>query len=164
MKRCYYLARSLDDTERLGAVLARLLPDNTTIALHGTLGAGKTRLVQSIAANSGVPRNLIVSPTFVLCQEYHGQRSIYHFDAYRLKGDDEFQQLGPQEYFDSPGLVFIEWAERVESSLPDQRIEITIEVIDEEQRSFEIVAIGDRFDECIAAIQAAFESPSSGAP
>ena len=66
-------------------------------------------------------RRDVTSPTFVLCQEYHGRRSIFHFDVYRLKGETEFQALGPEEYFQSPGITFIEWADRVTPCLPAAR-------------------------------------------
>ncbi|MEN6556898.1 MAG: tRNA (adenosine(37)-N6)-threonylcarbamoyltransferase complex ATPase subunit type 1 TsaE, partial [Thermoguttaceae bacterium] len=88
------------DTARLGAALAEVLPNGTTVALCGTLGAGKTRLVQALAEASGVERRQVLSPTFVLIQEYHGRRSLYHIDAYRLRDADEFLALGPEEYFD----------------------------------------------------------------
>jgi len=117
------------DTQRLGAALAELLPGGTVVALVGTLGAGKTRLVQAVAAALGVPREAVTSPTFVLVNEYRqGRLPVYHFDTYRLKDDDEFFELGPDEYFDSDGLTFIEWADRVAHLLPDERIEVTLEV------------------------------------
>ena len=91
--------------------------------LIGTLGAGKTRLVQAVAAAVGVPRANVTSPTFVLVNEYTGGRlPIYHFDTYRLKDDDEFLNLGPDEYFDSNGLTFVEWADRVADLLPADRV------------------------------------------
>lgn len=131
-------ATDVADTERLGAVLAEALPDRSVVALIGTLGAGKTRLVQAVAAAAGVAAGEVVSPTFVLIQEYHGRRPIYHFDAYRLRDDDEFLNLGPEEYFERPGLSFVEWADRVERCLPDDRVEIRIEVTGETSRRFEV--------------------------
>ena len=142
-----YLARSQRDTERLGAALADVLPAGTTIALLGTLGAGKTRLVQAIAAACGIPPDKVTSPTFVLCQPYEGTRTLYHFDAYRLKDDDEFLELGPEEYFESEGLTLIEWADRVAACLPPERIEIHIEVVGEHARQFQVFAIGPRYAE-----------------
>ena len=133
----------------MGHALADALPPGTTVALCGTLGAGKTRLVQAIAEGLGVNRREVVSPTFVLIQEHHGRRTIYHIDAYRLRDDDEFQQLGPDEYFESDGLVLIEWADRVESSLPRDYIEIRIEVTGIESRRFEIRAMGRRYEEVL---------------
>jgi tRNA threonylcarbamoyladenosine biosynthesis protein TsaE len=67
-----------------------------------------------------------------------GRLPIFHFDTYRLKDEDEFLALGPDEYFDSNGLVFIEWADRVAELLPDERIEIEIEVIGDTERSITI--------------------------
>ncbi len=144
-----YTADSEAATAALGHALARALPPGTTVALCGTLGAGKTRLVQAIAEALGVNRRDVVSPTFVLMQEYHGQRTIYHIDAYRLRDDDEFQQLGPDEYFESDGLVLIEWAERVEHSLPREHVEICIEVTGEQSRRFTIRAVGRQYDEVL---------------
>ena len=74
---------------------------------------------------------------------------IYHIDAYRLRDDDEFQQLGPDEYFESDGLVLIEWADRVEGSLPRDYVEIRIEVTGLESRRFEIRAVGRRYEEVL---------------
>ncbi len=140
-------------TEALGMALADILPNGTLVALCGTLGAGKTRLVQAIAAASGFDRRHVVSPTFVLIQEYPARRPIYHFDAYRLRDEDEFLQLGPEEYFEGSGLTFVEWADRVEHCLPAERIQIRIEVTGDSSRRFEIGAIGQRFGTALALLQ-----------
>lgn len=116
---------NLEDMNRLGRVLESVLPSGTVVALHGTLGAGKTRLVQAVAEAAGVPAQSVTSPTFVLIQEYRqGRRPMDHFDVYRLKDEDEFWELGPEEYFDSDGLTFIEWAEKVKGCLPETYWEI----------------------------------------
>jgi tRNA threonylcarbamoyladenosine biosynthesis protein TsaE len=123
------------DTAKLGAALADVLLPGTTVALIGTLGAGKTRLVQAVATALGVPPGCVTSPTFVLVNEYTGGRlPIYHFDTYRLKDDDEFLALGPDEYFESNGLTFIEWADRVAHLLPMERLEISFEVTGDFER------------------------------
>ena len=153
-----YISPNLEATERLGRALAEVLPPGTTVALCGTLGAGKTRLVQAIAAACGVPREEVVSPTFVLCHEYHGTRDIYHLDAYRLRDDDEFLELGPEEYFNSPGLVLIEWADRVIDCLPRERIEIRIEVTGPEARRFEIRAVGECHDSRLVELRSQLDA------
>jgi tRNA threonylcarbamoyladenosine biosynthesis protein TsaE len=132
-------------TNRLGAALADVLPEGTTVALCGTLGAGKTRLVKAIAGALGVDPAEVISPTFVICREYHGRRTIYHLDAYRIADDDEFLELGPEEYYESDGITLIEWADRVEACLPPDRIEIEIEVTGETERTFQIKALGDEY-------------------
>jgi tRNA threonylcarbamoyladenosine biosynthesis protein TsaE len=145
-------AKNETATAALGAALAKLLPDGTTVALCGTLGAGKTRLVQSIAEAAGIDRRNVVSPTFVLIQEHHGRRTIYHIDAYRIRDEDEFQSLGPEEYlYDNDGLTLIEWADRVEGCLPAERVEIHVEVTGPESRRFEIIPIGERYEAIFAA-------------
>jgi tRNA threonylcarbamoyladenosine biosynthesis protein TsaE len=141
MSEFSFLAQSEADTERLGGLLAKVLPAGTVIALVGTLGAGKTRLVQAVAAALGVPGDEVTSPTFVLINEYAGGRMpLYHIDAYRLRDEDEFLELGPEEYFDGAGLTFIEWADRVENCLPPDFLRIEVDVIGDEQRRFTISA------------------------
>jgi tRNA threonylcarbamoyladenosine biosynthesis protein TsaE len=148
-----FLSTSEADTERLGRALAEALVEGCVVALSGPLGAGKTRLVQAISAASGVDRRDVVSPTFVLVHEYRGTRPIYHLDAYRLADDDEFLQLGADEYFPPPNLVFIEWAERVARCLPADRLEITIVVLEGNGRRFEINARGTRSGRQVDALR-----------
>jgi tRNA threonylcarbamoyladenosine biosynthesis protein TsaE len=93
----------------------------------------------------GVERRSVVSPTFVLIQEYAGKRMIYHIDAYRLKDIDEFLALGPEEYFESDGLVLIEWADRVFEGLPEDFLRIEIAVAGENRRRFEFSATCPKF-------------------
>jgi tRNA threonylcarbamoyladenosine biosynthesis protein TsaE len=132
-------------TAALGAALAELLPDGTTVALCGTLGAGKTRLAQAIAVGCGVPPGQVVSPTFVLAQEHRGRRTVYHVDAYRVRDEDEFWQLGPDEWFESDGLTLVEWADRVPGCLPADRLEVHIEVVGPAARRFRLRAVGHRY-------------------
>lgn len=137
--------------------MADALPDGTVVSLCGTLGAGKTRLVQAIAEASGIERRHVVSPTFVLVQEHHGRRPIYHIDAYRLRDEDEFLALGPEEFFDSDGLTLIEWADRVENCLPRDRLEIEIEVTGPETRRFQISTKTECYADVIERLQQALK-------
>ncbi len=148
------------DTARFGAVLAEALPSGATVALCGTLGAGKTRLVQAVAESLGVPPGEAASPTFVLIKEYAGQRPIYHFDAYRICDDDEFLELGPDEYFESGGLVFVEWAERVQHCLPREHLRIDIEITGHHARRFTVRAVGARYEPIVEQVAALCNSRS----
>ncbi|MFM7846219.1 MAG: tRNA (adenosine(37)-N6)-threonylcarbamoyltransferase complex ATPase subunit type 1 TsaE [Planctomycetota bacterium] len=151
--RWEYESRSVSDTERLGAALAEVWRDGTTAALCGTLGAGKTRLVQAIAAACDIDRSTVMSPTFVLCHEYHGRRSIYHLDAYRLRDDDEFLRLGVEEYFSQPVLTLVEWGDRVERVLPFDHWRIDIELAADDRRQITITAPASQSD-VLAELQA----------
>lgn len=126
-------------TVALGERLAGLLEAPATVALVGPLGAGKTRLVQAVAAALGVTEE-VTSPTFVLINEYRtGRTPIYHLDAYRLKDEDEFIELGVEEYFaggasSGPGLTFVEWGDRFPDCLPESLVTISIEPSGDRQR------------------------------
>jgi len=135
---------SEQDTDRIGAELAARLPIGAVVALNGTLGAGKTRLVQAIAAACGVPREEVVSPTFVLCQHYEGTRTINHLDAYRLKDESEFRALGADELF-AADLTIIEWADKIAAALPQDHVQIDIEVTGPTARRFTVRGGGLRF-------------------
>ena len=73
--------------------------------------------------------------------EYRGRLSLYHYDAYRLKGSDEAEAAGLTEYFgDSRGVCVIEWWRNIADALSSyKKIFIKIEQIDEETRTIEIV-------------------------
>ena len=148
-----FVAKNEQDTERLGKALANHLRPGTAVGLIGPLGAGKTRLVQAFAVAVGVPPGRVTSPTFVLVNEYTGGRlPVYHFDTYRLKDSDEFLNLGPDEYFDSAGVTFVEWADRVEPLLPQDRLEITIDPVSETERRFKVHGTSLQMEELVAQI------------
>jgi tRNA threonylcarbamoyladenosine biosynthesis protein TsaE len=144
------MTRSIDipdlaATEAFGRRLGELLFPGAVIALVGPLGAGKTHLTRAIAEGLGVANPAAVnSPTFVLIQEYPARLPIYHFDAYRLSGPREFAELGVEEYFRGDGVSIVEWADRVQSTLPTDHLRIEIEIVDEYRRRFRLDAIGEK--------------------
>jgi tRNA threonylcarbamoyladenosine biosynthesis protein TsaE len=139
-------------TAQLGAALAAALPLGSVVGLNGTLGAGKTRLVQAIATTLGVNPADVLSPTYVIVHEYRGRIPIYHIDAYRIKDDDEFLEIGPDEYFESNGITLIEWADRVKRCLPAQWLEVRIEVQGESERGVHLVAHGRRYENLLGSV------------
>jgi tRNA threonylcarbamoyladenosine biosynthesis protein TsaE len=150
-----FSASSEDATAQLGAALADVLTAGTTVALIGTLGAGKTRLVRAVAEAAGVERGQVNSPTFVLVQEYEGKWPIYHFDTYRLHRDlDEFLALGAEEYLASDGVCFVEWADRVAEILPQDRLNVEIRVTGETARDFVFTATGPRCEAMLERLAA----------
>jgi len=148
------------NTVRLGKVIADLVPPGTVIALQGTLGAGKTRLVKAMAEALGIPPEDVISPTFVLMQRYVGRKMLYHFDVYRIKDDDEVLDLGPEEYFDSDGITLIEWAERVADCLPLDYLHIAIDVTGETSRVFTLTTVGEQLNHLPGQIADALRRPT----
>ena len=144
----------LSATDRLGRLLAETLPNSGVVALIGTLGAGKTRLVQSIAKHTGCGEHTAASPTFVLLHEYTGgKRPIYHFDAYRLENAAGFWRLSPDDYFEDTGLTFIEWADKFPEVLPEKHLEIRIELLAETERQMHITGYGKEYADIIRKLK-----------
>ena len=147
MKPISIEAKSLAETDALGGRLAQHLFPGAVVALIGGLGAGKTHLVRAIAQGLGIANpDVVNSPTFVLIQEYDARLPIYHFDAYRLATEREFADLGAHEYFQGAGVCLVEWADKVPSCLPKERLEIRITITGEESRRFEVAGIGARYE------------------
>ena len=137
-----FYSSSEAETDALGALLASCLAPGAVVALIGNLGAGKTRLVQAVAAGLGVERREVTSPTFILMQEHRGRLSIYHFDTYRLRDTDEFLELGADELLHGSGVCFVEWADRVADVLPRDSLRIEIEALTDTSRRFRLSAGG----------------------
>lgn len=137
-----FASHSESETAAFGQCLAMLLSAGDVIALQGPLGAGKTRLVQSIAAALGCGRSFVVSPTFTLIHEYDGELPVYHVDAYRLKNSDEFLDMGGGELLSGDGVCLIEWADRIGDLMPRDHLRIDIDVTGEQSRSFRMCASG----------------------
>ncbi len=116
MQAKFYLA-NIEATRKLGRRIGEIIQPETVIALCGQLGSGKTALVQAIAKGLQI-EELVVSPTFVVINEYHnGRMPLYHLDLYRYF--DQSSQ-GPdftlftaqlEEILQTKSAVVIEWAE-----------------------------------------------------
>jgi tRNA threonylcarbamoyladenosine biosynthesis protein TsaE len=108
--------------------------------LHGDLGAGKTQFVRGLLQGlNGNPRS-VSSPTFVLLNVYDtGRLRMYHLDAYRVMGADDFEAIGFGELLEQrDAIVVVEWPSRVEALLPGNRINVTIRSTGEMSRRIEI--------------------------
>ena len=139
-------------TQRIGAAIGRAAGAGQVIALCGDLGAGKTTLVQGIAAGMGVTVR-VTSPTFVLVNEYAAAdgRRLVHIDTYRLAADDTLADAATfgladllfEAGMDGVNVVAIEWAERVATLLPADILKITITADDDaDTRIFQMTATG----------------------
>ncbi len=121
-----------------GAIIDRL-GERPVVALYGEMGAGKTTLVREIARLLGV-RQEVTSPTFALVNQYltGGGEVLNHFDFYRIERIEEAFDMGYEEYFYSGEACLVEWPEKIEGLLPDDVLEVRIEVTGPESRVFTI--------------------------
>lgn len=120
---------SAEETEAVGAWLAEQLVSGTYppfIALYGDLGVGKTALTRGLASVLA-PGSLVRSPTFALVNEYRsGKTPLFHFDMYRVEGEDDLESIGYWDYLDR-GICVVEWSEKIPFALPDRYLRVTIE-------------------------------------
>jgi tRNA threonylcarbamoyladenosine biosynthesis protein TsaE len=156
-----FISESESQTARLGHVIGQLIEPGTVIALNGTLGAGKTRLVQSIAAGLGIDPETVLSPTFTLCVPHCGRLTILHVDAYRIRDTSEVDMLGLDEQVDDGSVLLVEWADRIKKALPPVSLTITIEHLSPSSRKFCFVS-GDRVGlTLVSGIKASFEESAA---
>lgn len=142
-----FVSCSEADTRALARRLAVRLRPGDVVALHGTLGAGKTCFVRGLAEGFGIDPVEISSPTFVLCHEYEAPvvagRPIVlaHLDGYRLAGEEELETIGWDELLASPHtIIAVEWAERFGAAIPDEHLAIEIDHADTTTRTIAMSA------------------------
>lgn len=144
----------LEETKKFGERLGSLLQGGDIICLMGDLGAGKTTLTKSIGKGLGV-EDYITSPTFTLINEYKGRVWVYHFDVYRLEGEDDLLDLGYEDYFYSNGVTIIEWGDKIEGILPEERINLRIEKGEAlDDRIVNLYGYGERYRQIVKELNA----------
>src|SRR3954453_15147310 len=133
------LSHSVAETEAIAADLAAGLIGGACLALHGDLGAGKAQFVRGLLRGLGGEPRSVSSPTFVLLNVYDtGRVPVYHLDAYRASGTEDFEAIGFTELLEQGGVVVIEWPSRVANLLPADRIEVTLEPTGKQSRRISI--------------------------
>lgn len=136
------ITRSEGETLSLAEELGRNAGPGSLFALTGELGTGKTIVAKGIAKGLGITDE-ITSPTFTLMEIYEGPVQLYHFDLYRIERSEELDRLFFEEYWDGDGVSVIEWADRAHGRLPAERVNITIEYLNDTSRSITIEYPGD---------------------
>ena len=111
------------------------LNGRTVVAFDAPMGAGKTTLIGRIARYLGSEDDT-TSPTFAIVNQYEGDRTIYHFDMYRIDRIEEALDFGTEEYLSSGELCLVEWPEKIEALLPDDTMVVKIEILSESARRF----------------------------
>jgi tRNA threonylcarbamoyladenosine biosynthesis protein TsaE len=138
------------DSEMLGSAIGCLLEAGDIVCLYGELGSGKTVLTRGMARGLGVtPEQAVRSPSFVLMHCYQGRVPVYHADLYRLEGPSDINEIGLREFLGGDGVAIIEWAGKLDASLPVERLEIAIAHQTEETRLITITPWGERYHQLL---------------
>jgi len=120
---------SAGETQAIAAELALALPADTTLALHGDLGVGKTTFVQGLARGLGITEP-VTSPTFTLYTLHRGPRCLLaHLDAYRLENGAQLDSLMLDDFLVSPYCLAIEWPEHVANWLPPGTLHLDLGIL-----------------------------------
>ncbi|HZD80792.1 MAG TPA: tRNA (adenosine(37)-N6)-threonylcarbamoyltransferase complex ATPase subunit type 1 TsaE [Actinomycetota bacterium] len=145
-----------EDTRTIGGALGQVLGPGDAVALTGELGAGKTTLVQGVAAAVGFT-GPVVSPTFTLVREYQGRPlRIFHVDVYRLERVQDVLDLGLDEMADQGGVLLVEWGDAVEGLLPGDHLLVELWVPGpDEQRRISLAPTGASWQARWASLEAA---------
>jgi len=136
VKPANFHTHSEDETIALGERLAAELPARAVVLLIGDLGAGKTTLAKGIVKGLGAAKaDEVSSPTFTLIHEYG--RGVYHVDLYRLDRVDQVATIGLEELFERQAVVLIEWGERFLELMPEERVEVRLRAVGEDEREID---------------------------
>jgi len=147
-------SKNASETIRFGKQIGRLLQRGDVVALVGELGTGKTQFIKGLASGVGVknPR-YISSPSFTLIKEYQGRIPFYHIDLFRLKTEEEAEELGLEEYYHGDGVSAIEWADKIPSLLPKELLWAQIAYTGLHTRSIELIGKGERYEELLKSLR-----------
>lgn len=115
------------ETRALAAALAAELPPDSTVALHGNLGVGKTTFVQGLARGLGI-QDPVTSPTFNIFTLHRGPTNLLHLDAYRLESSRQVEDLLLGDFMISPWCLAVEWPDRVADWLPAGALHLDLDL------------------------------------
>ena len=129
---------SPEETKHVAIELAKVIPVDTVLALHGDLGAGKTTFVKGLAEGWGITQP-VTSPTFNIFSIYKGTRTLLHLDAYRLRSEDEVDDLLLEDFLISPYCLVVEWPENIKKFIPDNTLYLYLSVLENETHFIKMV-------------------------
>ena len=145
-----FTSRCEEDTMELAENIESEKFPGMVICLNGDLGSGKTVFVKGFASSLGLTEN-ITSPTFNIVKEYEGgEMKLNHMDVYRI--DETDQTIDFQDYFKQDAVTIIEWAELIQDKLPDERLDITIKIVNENTRVFVFKPYGQEYEDVVNSV------------
>ncbi|MDO8545367.1 MAG: tRNA (adenosine(37)-N6)-threonylcarbamoyltransferase complex ATPase subunit type 1 TsaE [Opitutaceae bacterium] len=128
---------SAGETRSMAAQFAARLPPDTTLALHGTLGVGKTTFVQGLARGLGI-HEAVTSPTFNIFTLHRGPTNLLHLDAYRLESTREVEDLLLSDFMVSPWCLAVEWPEKIADWLPAGTLHLELGITPDERHTIRL--------------------------
>lgn len=135
--------KSEEETIDLGTSIGGKAFAGMLILLFGDLSSGKTHFTKGVAKGLGI-KDMVSSPTYTILFEHQGDIPLYHFDLYRITSEEDFFEIAGYEYLAKDGVCVLEWAQRLDWDEYD-RLEIHIDIIDDNTREIKFVPYGDKY-------------------
>ncbi len=134
-----YKSKGEEDTKKIAKLIVKkYFPEKRIFLLTGELGTGKTKFTQGFARALSI-KDRIISPTFVLIRQHKipkFKKTLYHIDLYRIVN---FEGLGLEDLInDENAILLIEWAEKLNMTLPLNTVKINISKISDYEREIEV--------------------------
>lgn len=136
-----FITKSVGETEKLAADLAKKIHGGDTLAFFGGMGMGKTAFIKGLVSALGNGAH-VSSPTFAIVNDYGGNPNIYHFDMYRVESWEDLYSTGFFDYMNDSSVLCIEWSENIEAALPPGAVRI--EISPGENENERVINISDR--------------------
>jgi tRNA threonylcarbamoyladenosine biosynthesis protein TsaE len=133
---------SLDNINTVAKEFWKATGAKTVIAMHGTMGAGKTTFIHALCDAKGI-KDVVGSPTFSIINQYeylcNGVKMVlFHIDLYRLKDEEEARKAGVEDALYSGNICLAEWPEKASGIFPEGTIHVYIELINDNTRRLKI--------------------------
>ena len=104
----------------------------------GEVGSGKTTLIKEICKQLKV-EDTVTSPTYTLINEYNANNGlVIHMDLYRIKNNEDINDLGLFEYFDNK-FIIIEWPEKIMNDLDCNHSVLKIDLTNVNERKINLM-------------------------
>lgn len=128
---------SAEEMRQVAADLGAALPPDSTLALHGDLGVGKTTFVQGLAHALGI-HDAVTSPTFNIFTVHRGPTNLVHLDAYRLESAQQIEDLLLPDFLTTPWCLAVEWPEKLGDWLPSNALHLDLRITADEQHTIQL--------------------------
>lgn len=136
-KNFFFTTASPAETTRLGENIGRRILGGICLSLAGSLGAGKTVLIGGICRGLGVDEP-VLSPTFILYEEFAGRMPVVHIDLYRLEHESEIEELGVFDLLGGDRVILAEWGDRSDTLMARSDAVINISQLSATERRFDV--------------------------
>ena len=147
-KELSFFTKHFEETALLGEKLAKIVSPGDLIFLQGDLGSGKTTYMRGFLRGLDF-MGKVKSPSYTLLEQYYLKLTINHFDLYRFKDQNEWEDAGFNEFMNNTDVNVIEWPEKAINVIPQSDLTVGFSYKNEDSRNISIISNTLRGKECI---------------